>query len=244
MWSARCSSRLCFCRRLYALARNWLCSGRAVRSCLRELMPSLVNTLRRCHSTVRALRNSCAPISGFDRPSRASRAICSSCGVSSSRVSTRALRAPSRPWRSARGVRARRTPPCRSRRTCRGPCAAARARRRVGPRGAATRRRADARGRAPDGAAYGSAARSPRGRGPRRRRRRSAGPGERASMPSAKSVPAGLRRLRQPLERIAREFRVCRARGRLDELGQRPHRDPRLEGVRGGLRGRRTAASS
>jgi hypothetical protein len=32
-------------------------------------MSSLVNTLRRCHSTVRALMNSCAPISGFDRPS-------------------------------------------------------------------------------------------------------------------------------------------------------------------------------
>jgi hypothetical protein len=39
-------------------------SGRAARSCRRELMPSLVNTLRRCHLTVRALRNSCAPISG------------------------------------------------------------------------------------------------------------------------------------------------------------------------------------
>ena len=33
-------------------------SGSAVRSCLRELIPSLVNTLRRCHSTVRGLRNS------------------------------------------------------------------------------------------------------------------------------------------------------------------------------------------
>jgi len=50
-------------------------------------MPSLVYTLRRCHSTVRADRNSCAPISGFDRPARASRAICSSCAVSWSRVS-------------------------------------------------------------------------------------------------------------------------------------------------------------
>ena len=43
-------------------------------------MPSLVNTLRRCHSTVRGLMYSCAPISGFVRPSRASRAICASCG--------------------------------------------------------------------------------------------------------------------------------------------------------------------
>ena len=43
-------------------------------------MPSLPNTLRRCHSTVRGLRNSCAPISGFVLPSAARCAICSSCG--------------------------------------------------------------------------------------------------------------------------------------------------------------------
>ncbi len=36
---------------------------------MRELIPSLVKTLRRCHSTVRALRYSSAPISGFVRPS-------------------------------------------------------------------------------------------------------------------------------------------------------------------------------
>ena len=39
-------------------------------------MPSLVNTFFRCHSTVRGLRNSSAPISGFVSPSRASRAMC------------------------------------------------------------------------------------------------------------------------------------------------------------------------
>ena len=55
-------------------------------------MPSLAKTLCRCHSTVRALMKSCAPISGFERPSRASRAICFSCGVSSSRVSALRLR--------------------------------------------------------------------------------------------------------------------------------------------------------
>jgi hypothetical protein len=33
-------------------------------SSLRELIPSLRNTFRRCHSTVRGLRNSRAPISG------------------------------------------------------------------------------------------------------------------------------------------------------------------------------------
>ena len=55
-------------------------------------MPSFANTFRRCHSTVRALMKSCAPISGFVRPSRASRAICSSCGVSAVRVSGLRLR--------------------------------------------------------------------------------------------------------------------------------------------------------
>ena len=44
------------------------------RSSRRELIPSLVNTLPRCHSTVRALRNSWAPISVLVWPSRASRA--------------------------------------------------------------------------------------------------------------------------------------------------------------------------
>jgi hypothetical protein len=32
-------------------------TGSAVLSCLREVIPSFPNTLRRCHSTVRALRN-------------------------------------------------------------------------------------------------------------------------------------------------------------------------------------------
>jgi len=40
-----------------------------------------------CHSTVRGLRNNCAPISGFEWPSRASSAICASWAVRSSRVS-------------------------------------------------------------------------------------------------------------------------------------------------------------
>ena len=42
---------------------------------LRDLTPSFVNTLARCHSTVRALMKSSAPISGFVRPSRARRAM-------------------------------------------------------------------------------------------------------------------------------------------------------------------------
>jgi shikimate dehydrogenase len=67
-------------------------SGSAPRSCRRELMPSLANTLRRCHSTVRGLRNSWVLISEFDSPSRASRAICTSCAVSSPVVWTFRLR--------------------------------------------------------------------------------------------------------------------------------------------------------
>ena len=52
--------------------------GAAERSCLRELIPSLPNVLVRCHSTVRGLRNSWAPISGFVCPSAARRATCTS----------------------------------------------------------------------------------------------------------------------------------------------------------------------
>jgi hypothetical protein len=61
----------------------------ASRRARRNVMPSLVKTLFMCHSTVRGLR---APISGFVRPSRARRAMCSSCGVSSSRVTSLRLR--------------------------------------------------------------------------------------------------------------------------------------------------------
>ena len=64
----------------------------APRSSLRELMSSLVNTLRRWYSTVRGLMNSLAPISGFVCLSLASRAICASWGVRTSRVSTVRLR--------------------------------------------------------------------------------------------------------------------------------------------------------
>jgi fermentation-respiration switch protein FrsA (DUF1100 family) len=44
----------------------------AAASPLREPIPSLANTLRRCHSTVRELRNRRPAISGFEWPSRAS----------------------------------------------------------------------------------------------------------------------------------------------------------------------------
>jgi hypothetical protein len=48
---------------------------RTLSSWLREVMPSLLKTLRKWYWTVRALMNMRAPISGLDRPSRAIRAI-------------------------------------------------------------------------------------------------------------------------------------------------------------------------
>ena len=56
-------------------------SVRIARSLFRELTSSLVNTLCRCHSTVRGLRKSSAPIWEFVFPSPASRAIWASCAV-------------------------------------------------------------------------------------------------------------------------------------------------------------------
>jgi hypothetical protein len=77
----------------------------ARRSWLRELMPSLAKTLPRWYWTVRALMNSRAPISGFDRPSRASRATCASWPVSSRALSTLPLRTVSPVASSSRRAR-------------------------------------------------------------------------------------------------------------------------------------------
>ena len=91
LWGSASSSRppITELRSGPARTRSWAVRSRSSR---RERIPSLANTLRRCHSTVRGLRKSRAPISGFDSPSRASRAIWRSCAVSSSRVSTVRLR--------------------------------------------------------------------------------------------------------------------------------------------------------
>jgi hypothetical protein len=80
-------------------------SDSAERSSLRELIPSLPNTLPRCHSTVRGLRKSWAPISGFVCPPAATRATCASCGVSSSSVWAVRLRTVSPVARSSRRAR-------------------------------------------------------------------------------------------------------------------------------------------
>ena len=72
---------------------------------LRELISSLVNTLRRWYSTVRGLMNSLAPISGFVCLSLAMRAICASWGVRTSRVSSVRLGAVSPVASSSRRAR-------------------------------------------------------------------------------------------------------------------------------------------
>ena len=117
---------------------------------------------------MRGLMNSSAPISGFVRPSPASRAICASCAVSASRVSTRgAAHRLAGGEQLAPGALGERLAP-RCGRTCRARRAAARVRRRAGARGAATRRRRGARGRGGPRRGCARAARWPRGRALRR----------------------------------------------------------------------------
>ena len=154
-------------------------------------MSSLLNTLRRCHSTVRGLRKSRAPISGFDSPSRARRAICRSCAVRSSRVSAARLRTVSPvACELVRARSANASIPIVDEHLVRRAQLLPR-HRRGDSRGAATRRRPGGPARAPDAAACDSNARSPRDTGlsasaPELSRAR-----QRASMPSAKSVPEG-----------------------------------------------------
>ena len=83
--------------------------GQGPRSCLRELMSSLVNTFRRCYWTVRGLMKSRALISGLDRPSRTSLAICASCAVRSSAWWRRCVCGPFPRWPAARGGPGRRS---------------------------------------------------------------------------------------------------------------------------------------
>ena len=129
----------------------------------------------------------------------------------------------------ARG-RARRTPRRPSRRTSRGRCAAARARRRAGARGAAIRRRAGGRGRARRGRGCGRAARSPRGRAPRRPRPRSAA---RASAPRPRAPSRCRWRGSSPRAARARRqrARACPLRAAAStSSSERPGRDAQLVG--------------
>src|SRR4051812_1993483 len=61
--------------------------GNALKSKERDRIPSFAKTLCGCPPTVRGLRKGRPPISGFENPSRANRAICRSCAVSSARAS-------------------------------------------------------------------------------------------------------------------------------------------------------------
>ena len=71
-----------------------------------------MNTLRRCHSTVRGLRKSRAPISRVGQPVAGEpRDLLLLRSQLVARLDRRAC-APSRRWPAARGGRARRTPPC------------------------------------------------------------------------------------------------------------------------------------
>ena len=207
-------------------------------ACL-ERMPSLANTLRRCHSTVRGLRKSRAPISGFDRPSRASRAICSSCGGQLvARLSGPLAHVLARGQQLAAGALGERLHADRSR-TARGPSAAARGRRRGDARGAATPRRGGARARGRAGVACAPGGRWLRGTGARRPRPRSAARATRACRPSAQSEPVPS--VCSPSRASARrcELGVPGPRGSLDQLAQRPRGDVELRCVLARLDGRR-----
>ena len=186
----------------------------ALSSSRRELMPSLVKTLRRCHSTVRAdeqlggdLRVGLA-IGGEpgdvrllrgELPARLDRALAHGLAGGQQLVPG--------PF----GERLQR----RSRPACRGRSAAARGRRCGGSRGAATRRRAGGRGRVRAAAGYGPAGRSPRGTGPRRPRPRSAARGSAPRCPGRSRCPP------------ARVYSASRARAlacqvRYPRCGRRP----------------------
>ena len=210
-------------------------------------MPSLAKTLRRCHSTVRGLRKSWAPISGFVYPVGRHPRRSASPAASGRRASRRCACARSRRWPAARGGRARRTARCPCRRTARARRGAARARRRGGSRAAATRRRGAARGPAPmrmrvrrqpldrlaveplGGVALGEHA-----------------PRERARRPSAPVGAVGLGDLGEPRERAGGALRLAAADGGLDRARPPPRSRGRSRQVLGGAleRGQRVVVAA
>jgi hypothetical protein len=96
----------------YVVATGRPGSGTRRGSAMRDLMSSFVR-LFMCTRPCAGLRNSFAPIWGFDRPSRASCAMCSS-GASARHACRRRRGADASPVPRARAGRARRTPrvPC------------------------------------------------------------------------------------------------------------------------------------
>ena len=163
--------------------------GSTLTSSWRELTPSLAKTLRRCHSTVRELRNRLrrrSPGSSDRRGPVRDLPLLGGQLVDGLHRPAAHLLPRCRPARGARGLR---TPPCRSVRACRAPSRSCRARRRAAPPDAATRRTAGGRGPAPARHGNGPVDRSPRDRAVRGPVRETSAR-ERASMPSAHSVPA------------------------------------------------------
>ena len=148
-----------------------------------------MKTLPRCHSTVRALRNDWAPISGWSARPCASRATDASCAVSAARVSSGRLGSVSPGGQElAAGALGERLGAHSGQHLIRGP-QLGRGRPFGGLRGAAIRRRADGRGRAPAGAGSGSAGRWLRDKGRRRPAPSVSRARDRAAMPRPKSVP-------------------------------------------------------
>ena len=202
-------------------------SKSAERSSLRELIPSLPNTLRRCHSTVRGLRNSWAPISGFVCPSAASRAICDllrrqvverldgalahrlaggqqlAAGALGERLHAHLGEHRVRDAQLLAGVDAAVLAPQ--------PFAVER-----GARGPASRR----------GCGCATAVRSPPGRAARRPLPRPASPRARAWIPSAQSVPLACAISASWASGPAARSGLPLRDGGLDELGQHPDRRP------------------
>ena len=217
---------------------SWTWTRSAPASSRREWIPSFANTLRRCHSTVRGLRKSRAPISGFESPSRASWAICCSWAVSSSRDSTRPLaHLLARRDELAPGSLGERLHPDRGEHVVGGPELRASVDAPVA-RGAATPRTAGGCARAPGAAACGRGARSPLGRA------RSAPPRRRGARWNGRVSPAPSRSAPRPSPRRCARERAARARlvaprGGLEQLGRGPHGDEQLRRVLAGLaRGR------
>ncbi len=171
---------------------------------------------------MRGLMNRRAPISGFDRPSRASRAIWASWAVSPSlRLDGALAGGLAGGQQLARGALGERLGAHGREHVVRGAQLLAR----VQPpalRGAAIRRRRDGRGRATRGRGCGRAARSPRDRGPRRPRPRSAALATWASTPSAQSVPRARVALRELPERVGGQVGPPGPGGGLDQLERPP----------------------